>query len=204
MVKKRCLKSSKRGSLQLSINAIVILILAITMLGLGLSFIKGIFGGTVSKLKGIEKQLAEEERKTLSESYNEVTFLQTRIEIEGKSKSFNFAVRNNRAYDVNYLILGTDPVTGDSTMRCFDALGKEAKIKLLADPSLINFETYETRFVDAGKSDIIPLKMNIKAAADPSIYSCEFSLYIESAEAEPAAAGTLYSKKRFEIEYKKG
>ena len=55
----------KRGSLQLSINAIVILILAITMLGLGLSFIKGIFGGTVEKLKGIEKQLAEEERKTL-------------------------------------------------------------------------------------------------------------------------------------------
>ena len=35
--------SSKRGSLNLSINAIVVLILAITMLGLGLGFIRNIF-----------------------------------------------------------------------------------------------------------------------------------------------------------------
>lgn len=34
---------NKKGALELSINAIVILILAITMLGLGLTFIRGIF-----------------------------------------------------------------------------------------------------------------------------------------------------------------
>ena len=33
----------KKGSLELSINAIVILIMAITMLGLGLGFMKGLF-----------------------------------------------------------------------------------------------------------------------------------------------------------------
>ena len=35
---------NKKGSLELSVNAIVILILAITMLGLGLGFMKGMFG----------------------------------------------------------------------------------------------------------------------------------------------------------------
>jgi len=202
MSKKRGVRKSRKGSLQLSINAIVILILAITMLGLGLSFIKGIFGGTVEKLKGIEKQLAEEERKTLLESYEEITFLQTRIDIEGKSKSLNFAIRNNRAYDVTYLIMGENPdIAGESTFRCFDAIGSDAKAKLIADSDLISFETYETRFVEQGKSDVIPLKINVKAAADPTIYSCEFSLFIETAE---AGAGTIYSQKRFEIDYKKG
>jgi len=35
---------NKNGSLELSVNAIVVLILAITMLGLGLGFMKGMFG----------------------------------------------------------------------------------------------------------------------------------------------------------------
>jgi len=35
---------NKKGSLELSVNAIVVLILAITMLGLGLGFMKGMFG----------------------------------------------------------------------------------------------------------------------------------------------------------------
>jgi hypothetical protein len=37
-------KNKKLASLHLSINAIVILILAITMLGLGLGFMRNIFG----------------------------------------------------------------------------------------------------------------------------------------------------------------
>ena len=41
----------KRGSLSLSVNAIVILVLGITMLGLGLAFTKGMFGKLGSKLE---------------------------------------------------------------------------------------------------------------------------------------------------------
>ncbi|MDP7610765.1 MAG: hypothetical protein QGH19_03290, partial [Candidatus Woesearchaeota archaeon] len=36
-------KRGKKGSLNLSMNAIVVLILAITMLGLGLTFMRGLF-----------------------------------------------------------------------------------------------------------------------------------------------------------------
>jgi len=42
---KRGVMMNKKGSLELSINAIVIIILAITMLGLGLAFMRGVFGG---------------------------------------------------------------------------------------------------------------------------------------------------------------
>jgi len=47
----------KRSSLNLSVNAIVVLIMAITMLGLGLGFIKGMFGKISDK---VESQIAAE------------------------------------------------------------------------------------------------------------------------------------------------
>lgn len=40
----------RKGDLNLSINAIVVLILAITMLGLGLGFIRNVFGGAAGKV----------------------------------------------------------------------------------------------------------------------------------------------------------
>ncbi len=42
----------KKADLSLSINAIVILILAITVMGLGLTFIRGLFKGATEKLGG--------------------------------------------------------------------------------------------------------------------------------------------------------
>ena len=52
----------KKGSLNLSVNAIVILILAITMLGLGLGFVKGMFGKVSGQLE--EKISQEQEPST--------------------------------------------------------------------------------------------------------------------------------------------
>jgi len=45
-------RPNKKASLNLSINAIVVLILAITMLGLGLGFIRTMFKGATGKLSG--------------------------------------------------------------------------------------------------------------------------------------------------------
>ena len=48
-------KMRKRGSLELSANAIVILILAITILGLGLGFVRTLFGSLTEKI-GLEAE----------------------------------------------------------------------------------------------------------------------------------------------------
>lgn len=47
---KRGLPRARKASLSLSINAIVMLVMAITMLGLGLTFIRGMFSSGTSKL----------------------------------------------------------------------------------------------------------------------------------------------------------
>ncbi|PIN76243.1 hypothetical protein COV18_00390 [Candidatus Woesearchaeota archaeon CG10_big_fil_rev_8_21_14_0_10_37_12] len=60
------LEWNKRGALELSITAIVVLIIAITVLGLGISFIKKQFGAGTSlveqQLTGIREQLREQVR----------------------------------------------------------------------------------------------------------------------------------------------
>lgn len=208
-----CFNGNKKGALQLSIDAVVILILAITMLGLGLAFIKGLFGGTVEKLKGIEKQLGEEERKELLSSADKITFLTSRIELEGRTKDINFAVRNINQYDIDFFILSSLAETGvdmekfsgrDSTIECFDAIGVEEK-ELIKD--WISFETYETRLVESGRADVVPLRIKVNPSATSTIYSCELDLIVKGAPEAPTpqeVEGTVYAKKRFEIEYKKG
>ena len=49
--------TSKKAAMELSINAIVILIIAITMLGLGIGFVKGMFGKISTQ---VEEKVAEE------------------------------------------------------------------------------------------------------------------------------------------------
>lgn len=207
------MRRNKKGALELSINAVVILILAITMLGLGLAFIKGLFGGTVEKLRGIEKQLSEEERKELLESPNKITFKETAIEVKGRAKDINIGVRNINQYDVNFYIKAPLADTGVdidkfparvSTIECFDGIGVEDK-ELIKD--WITFETYETRLVESAKSDIIPIKIKINPSAKPTNYLCEFDLIVKEAPDAPSpqeVEGSVYHKQRFDIDYTKG
>lgn len=108
-------KRSKRGALDLSINAIVVLILAITMLGLGLAFIRGLFGGAVQKLTDIYGSLNEEDKKTLMTSQEQVTFLQSDIQVSGRSVNIPFAIRNVRGSRIGLKI--------KNNFFCFDAIG---------------------------------------------------------------------------------
>ncbi|MEK6960622.1 MAG: hypothetical protein AABX47_05590 [Nanoarchaeota archaeon] len=108
-------KHSKRGALDLSINAIVVLILAITMLGLGLAFIRGLFGGAVEKLTGIYASLSEEDKKTLMASQEPITFLQSDIQVSGREVNIPYAIRNVRGDKIGLKI--------KDNFFCFDAIG---------------------------------------------------------------------------------
>ena len=61
---------NKKGALELSINAIVILIIAITMLGLGLGFVRGMFGKISTQ---VEEQVASEPEPPIPTSDNPIT-----------------------------------------------------------------------------------------------------------------------------------
>ncbi|MBW3012000.1 hypothetical protein KY311_02360, partial [Candidatus Woesearchaeota archaeon] len=58
----------KKASLSLSINAIVVLILAITMLGLGLAFMRGTFGKVTEQFGEISGEVQKDMIDRLKQS----------------------------------------------------------------------------------------------------------------------------------------
>lgn len=83
----------KKGSLELSVNAIVVLVLAITMLGIGISFTKGLFEGANFDLTvDLPEPTANE---PVSLPGREIDFVQ-----KGKTR-LNVKFYNPTAFEVN-------------------------------------------------------------------------------------------------------
>lgn len=162
--------SSRKGSLNISVEAIVILILAITMLGLGLTFMRTMFGGTTKELEDFMKGLGEQRKQALLESEDTITFETTDIELDGTTTKTLFGIRNNRGGELEFTI--------KEGFTCYDAIDSEGKQWI----DKITFETFGTRTIDPGKSEVLPLIISIPAAATPTTYSCHLSLVVEGDE----------------------
>jgi len=201
--KKSYIPNNKKASLEISITAVVVLIIAIVMLGLALGFIRTFFGGTVGELEEITQQLGEQTRNELLASPQQITFLTSRINVVGREKDLSFAIRNVRQNDIVFKI----------TTQCFDAIGPES-LRASAQ-AFVGFATFQTAEVEGGKSDVLPLKITMDAAATPTIYKCEMILDIEEEFTKDPVTGqktplastsggiTQYARKLFEIDYKK-
>lgn len=107
---------NKKGDLSLSVNAIVILVLAITMLGLGLSFIRTMFGKTTGKLGSVIESTDLETKPT---SENPLT-IQKQIELKlGEPKQIEIGFYNTESgtvYDVKPIIPTTACYKSDGTV----------------------------------------------------------------------------------------
>ncbi len=95
----------KKGSLELSVNAIVVIVIAITMLGLGLGFLRGIFSNSLGKvedqLRGIEQQTIDSLKLDCEDG---LCLQSTNIEVE-KNKEFHLwlVAYNNFDCDITNL-----------------------------------------------------------------------------------------------------
>jgi len=108
----------KRGSMELSVSAIVVLILAITMLSLGLVFVKGMLGKMFNKF---EEQISEEPeppKPTLSQpitmSRNPV------ITTEGTAEVVKISILNPSQQDwINRQFIRTEKMCGKVDGICY-------------------------------------------------------------------------------------
>ena len=95
--KKRCIGMNKKAALELSITAIVVLIIAITVLGLGIGFIKKQFGAGT---KLVEKELSniKEQLKEQVRTGGELLVFSVPEQVSiGKPESVIIGVRNTAA-----------------------------------------------------------------------------------------------------------
>lgn len=96
---------NKKASLEISIQAIVIVVLAMTLLGLGLGFIRGMFkniGGVTEEVSAQVKQRIIDELLT---SDSKLTFSTTEITLRrGEERTINIGIRNKLELDFDYKI----------------------------------------------------------------------------------------------------
>ena len=104
--------NSKKGSLEISIQAIVIVVLALTLLGLGLTFIRKQFQGLGEVQGEISQQIRDKIREDLISGEKKVAFPQTEVEIEkGSSKVIAVGVKNKKDTVLNFKMRFT-PISG--------------------------------------------------------------------------------------------
>ena len=73
---------NKKGSLNLSIQAIVIVVIAFVVLGLGLSFVRGQFKSITETSTGVQEQIRQQILEDLRTGDKKLSFPATTLSIE--------------------------------------------------------------------------------------------------------------------------
>lgn len=171
---------NKKGALELSITAIVVLIIAITVLGLAIFFIKNLFkGGTeifTSELAKIKDQL----RKNIEETGEPVVFSKgSELEAKrGEKVDFYIGVRNSdqttlaRCYRVS--------------MKCIKPFSKDSTCTTAGiDPVIVGGYAVESdnwfprllEEFEVKKNDIEVLPVTMQVIGSPDTYLMEMEVY---------------------------
>lgn len=96
---------NKRASLEISIQAIVIVVLAMTLLGLGLTLIRGMFKNIGETTDRVTEQVKQRVIDDLVSSDKKVSFPSTEIYIDkGASQILTVGIRNKKDEDLFYTI----------------------------------------------------------------------------------------------------
>jgi len=117
--------SYRKASLELSIRTIVIIILAMTLLGLGLGFIKSTFGDIREISEDVTEQVRQQIIDDLITNDKKLSFTKTEINIKkGSSEILTVGIRNKEDGKLSYkMSLNAqslpDEITAESTSNWF-------------------------------------------------------------------------------------
>jgi len=203
----------KKGSLNLSINAIVVLILAITMLGLGLGFMKTMFGQATEQFDDVAGEMKARLIDEIKSSSKRITLNVNDVEMKrGSTKEFFFGIKNDLESEKTFGILkgGTISSSGkwdnaiasaESTVMCYSNFQDNTP------DGQINFKTNQVAFVKDNDVGVYKLVISASSAAKLTTYSCAIVVCepednIGKCKAADETTAKLYDRKDFTIEVK--
>ena len=171
---------NKKGSLELSINAIVIIVLALTLLGLGLTFIRGVFSDITDTSSGIQDQVKEQILEDLRTGNKKLSFPVTEMKIRsGDDEIIALGIKNLEDSDDSFSI--NIAITKNVT---------DAQSKLLTTENF-RFDP-GPHAIEAGEAQVFPVKITTERGTNKGDYL--FSMTITD------SAGEIYEKKGFFVQ----
>lgn len=176
-------KLKRKGSLQLSINAIVILILAITILGLGLGFIKKQFGSLGEQFGAVSEEIKGEIVQKIRESGELLVFNKETIDAQiGKPVEFFVGIKNTGASDncfrtyiqcIRALKGNCDPAQPGVPI----AVGGIDIMNNQPTSDNVWFQIFQEVDVGGGDVGVFPVKLQIPGKVNPDTYLMRYEVY---------------------------
>ena len=168
---------NKKGSLELSVNAIVILILAITMLGLGLGFMKGMFGKVSAK---VDTAIGGTDIQNPATAENPFVLVSKDAIIKrGENYRLDASLFNNLNEEISALAYtpplcksGTDITTTDFTITVPNT--REVKINQLAPLSFL----VEVATTATSRTSICTFTVTATTTAGTTVFTQDFFLTV--------------------------
>ena len=125
------MRFKKRASLEISIQAIVIVVLAMTLLGLGLGFIRGMFKSIGSTTQDVTEQVRQRVLDDLISGDKKVSFPKTEVSLDkGGSEILSVGIRNKKDTPLHY------------KMRFTPIAGPEGQLFFIDNPAWFQLEPY--------------------------------------------------------------
>ena len=203
----------KKAALEISINAIVVLIIAITILGLGLGFIKYQFGAVTEQFTAVSAEIKSSLIEKIKESGELLVFNRGEIDAKiGKPEEFYVGIKNTASTKE-----GSTSICFRMGIKCIQALkpdnscpGGEASLVggKDSDGRPPQYSTWFSMFdevdIKPGDVGVYPIKLQI-AAAVPDTYLMEFTVYKAESDTDcktaywPSDPSDTYQTKQFFI-----
>ena len=178
---------SRRASLELSISAIVIVILAMTLLGLGMAFIKNVFSNTEELSASTFDRVSGQLQKSLIGSDEKLVFSQSKLSIEkGSSELLGWGIKNDENTKMNYWAEFT-------ALKCPSACPAKEELNGQWFTFKYNPSGNDTALLyDAAASEhsIKRVDLSVPRTATPGLYLIDLSIYEEKGLEDEKYAST--------------
>ena len=156
---------NKKASLEISIQAIVIVVLAMTLLGLGLGFIRGLFKNISSTTEDVTEQVRQKILDDLITGDKKVSFPKTEIIIDkGGSVVLTVGVRNKKDTPLHY------------KMRFTPISGPDGAPFSIDNPSWFQFAQNQVYTLTSADSEVRNIRLSIPTAVSSGSYSLTFDV----------------------------
>ncbi|MBI1935779.1 hypothetical protein HYS31_05045 [Candidatus Woesearchaeota archaeon] len=178
-------KSNKKASLEISIQAIVIVVLAMTLLGLGLGFIKGMFRNISSTTEDVSEQVRQKILDDLVQGDKKISFPKTEILIDkGGSQVLTVGIRNklNAALDYKLKFELIDPTVTTYAAE-HPKTEQEVLDELVPDKFVKNFQhSGDAEYhLTSAESDIRNVRLTIPTLLPSGSYFLTFKILTKKA-----------------------
>ena len=170
---------NKRASLELSISTIVIVILAMTLLGLGLAFIKNIFGSAEELSDSAFGKVSDQLQRDLVNNGERLIFSQSKVDIErGKSSLLGWGIRNENRVRLDYWAEFT-PIKCPIVCPSKEKLNSEWFTFKYNPDGNVSSLLYS---VDSAEQSIKRVDLTAPQNTEPGLYLVDLSIYGEKGQ----------------------